>query len=99
MNNFNVSSLNMDSVNQSLRGISASFQPFAKRTGRLIQEKLGNAEEIVRMEIHGLECCSLHILFLFIIYLSLLCFAVGNIKLLTALSIALSVLAIDKIRS
>ncbi|KAK9472475.1 BAR domain-containing family protein [Dipodascopsis tothii] len=49
MNNFNVNSLNMDSVNQSLRGISASFQPFAKRTGRLIQEKLGNADEITEL--------------------------------------------------
>ncbi|KAK9382127.1 BAR domain-containing family protein [Kockiozyma suomiensis] len=49
MNPFKEGSLNMDSVNQSLKGITSSFSPFARRTGRLIQERLGNADEITEL--------------------------------------------------
>ncbi|KAK9450419.1 BAR domain-containing family protein [Limtongia smithiae] len=49
MNPFSSSSLNMDSVNQGLQSLTSSFSPFARRTGRLIQERLGNAEEITEL--------------------------------------------------
>ncbi|KAK9478094.1 BAR domain-containing family protein [Lipomyces japonicus] len=51
MNPFNnvSSNINFDSVNESLRGITSSFSPFARRTGRLIQERLGNADEITEL--------------------------------------------------
>ncbi|KAK9330493.1 BAR domain-containing family protein [Lipomyces starkeyi] len=48
-------SINMDSVNQSFRGLTSSFQPFARRTGRLIQERLGNADEITELPQEYLE--------------------------------------------
>ncbi|KAK9463766.1 BAR domain-containing family protein [Lipomyces oligophaga] len=48
-NPFASGSLNMDSVNESLKGLTSSISPFARRTGRLIQERLGNAEEITEL--------------------------------------------------
>jgi hypothetical protein len=36
------------SLQGQVSGLSSSFSPFAKRTQRLIQEKLGNADEKVR---------------------------------------------------
>ncbi|KAK9453929.1 DIE2/ALG10 family-domain-containing protein [Dipodascopsis uninucleata] len=51
MNPFNnlTNNINMDSVNQSLRGLTSTISPFARRTGRLIQERLGNADEITEL--------------------------------------------------
>lgn len=38
---------------QSLQGIGSSFAPFAKRTQRLIQEKIGQAEDKVCLYLCG----------------------------------------------
>lgn len=42
------------SISGSVSELGSSFTPFAKRTQRLIQEKLGNADEKVRLnnELH-----------------------------------------------
>ncbi|KAK9468995.1 BAR domain-containing family protein [Lipomyces arxii] len=57
MNPFNQmpAGLNMDSMTAQFKDMTSSFSPFARRTGRLIQERLGNADEITELPQEYLE--------------------------------------------